>query len=385
MFHDRQTGWDVPTLRTAIRSQLPLFRALIRGPLLTMVGLLCLGLGMQSRADDFTDAQRAAREGRYADVVSILTKALANGELEDAARALAYSNRGIAYSLTKQYELAVGDLETAIEIDPDHALTQNHLGILVEHVDGDLAAARTWYEKAADSGYAAAMTNLAALLQNGRAGATDSERARSLLESAAEQGYPMAYLPLGQLLRRRGDSEAARAWFERAMAAGVAGGYYELGLLAQRAGDGDGAMAAYSAGASAGDADAQNELGYRYRSGRGVTKDFDAARRWLEAAASQGHVGASNRLAWLLATCPSQNVCDGERALGLARYVVDAQASPGHLDTLAAAYARVGDCERAEATVARALEKLPCGSNRYARYADRLRLYSNAQPYGLRD
>ena len=157
-----------------------------------MVGLLCLGLGMQSRADDFTDAQRAAREGRYADVVSILTKALANGELEDAARAVAYSNRGIAYGLTKQYELAVGDLETAIEIDPDHALTQNHLGILAEHVDGDLAAARTWYEKAADSGYAAAMTNLAALLQNGRAGATDSERARSLLESAAEQGYPMA-------------------------------------------------------------------------------------------------------------------------------------------------------------------------------------------------
>lgn len=346
------------------------------------IGLCLAGF---AAADDFADAQRAAGEGRYADVVSILTKALADGELEDAARAVAYSNRGIAYSLMKQYGLARQDLGYAIELNPDHTLTQNHLGILAEHVDRDLTAARGWYTKAADAEYPAAMTNLAAMLIEGAGGDADRTRARDLLESAAARDYSMAYVPLGDLLRREGDLAAAKSWFERAVAAGVASGHFEIGQLAQRAGNGDVAMLAYQAGARAGDADSQNELGYRYRRGRGVEQSFDTARRWLEAAAAQGHVGASNRLAWLLATCPSETICDGDRALGLAQYVVEAQASPGHLDTLAAAFARVGQFAQAERTVERVLQQLEPGSGRYARYADRLRLYSSEQPYSLTD
>ena len=244
--------------------------------------------------------------------------------------------------MIKQYGLARQDLGFAIELNPDHTLTQNHLGILAEHVDRDLVAAGRWYAKAAEAQYPAAMTNLAAMLMHGQGGDTDKTRARSLLESAAARDYEMAYVPLGQLQREAGNIASARGWFERAVEAGVAGGHYELGLLAQRSGDGD-------------------------------------------AATGQGHVGASNRLAWLLVTCPTETVCDGQRALGLAQYGVDAESSPGRLDTLAAAFARVGEYAQAEGTVKRVQQLLELGSGRYARYSDRLRLYSSEQPYRLWD
>ena len=73
-------------------------------------------------ADDFSGAQCASSEGRYADVLSILTKAPKDSELVKVALAVAYSDRTIGYRLTKQYRLALQDLECAIELNADHAL-----------------------------------------------------------------------------------------------------------------------------------------------------------------------------------------------------------------------------------------------------------------------
>ena len=67
-----------------------------------------------------------------------------------------------------------------------------------------------------------------------------------------------------------------------------------------------------------------------------------------------------NALAFALATLPDPALRDGERALRLAEAVV-AESEAGHpdyLDTLAAAYAEVGDFERAVAEERRALAQL---------------------------
>jgi tetratricopeptide (TPR) repeat protein len=54
-----------------------------------------------------------------------------------------------------------------------------------------------------------------------------------------------------------------------------------------------------------------------------------------------------NALARLLATAPDPEIRDGERALGIARRVFDASRSPQHAETVAMAYAELGDFEEA--------------------------------------
>jgi hypothetical protein len=84
------------------------------------------------------------------------------------------------------------DLLQAIELDPDHQLTINHLGIMSQHVDADYQAAAVWYRRAAATGYAASQSNLAMLFKEGLGVKRDFSKAFSLYEMSAAEGYVMA-------------------------------------------------------------------------------------------------------------------------------------------------------------------------------------------------
>jgi len=353
--------------------------------------LLIVAISRPAAADVFDDAQLAAQEGRYNDVVSILSAALESGELNPVDMVIAYSNRGIAYSLLKAYGLAKQDLRAAIEMDPDHSLTQNHLGILAEHVDGDLSAAARWYSKGAANKFPASQVNLGNLYLRGVGVQRNYREALSMYQQAAFQNYSLAYVPIGEMyqdaLGVKRNYEEALKWFRQAAESGVPAAHYHLGKAYER---GLGveknfltAVRHYETAAMQGHGEAQNALGYLYRRGSGVKQNFEEAMKWYRLAADQGVRQAMNRMAWLLATCPVDRFCDGPSAIELAQDSLGKNPSDGYLDTLAAAHARAGQFDEAIAVVEKILQMLPADSSKRNRYQRRLSIYQKGVPYQL--
>jgi tetratricopeptide (TPR) repeat protein len=99
--------------------------------------------------------------------------------------------------------------------------------------------------------------------------------------------------------------------------------------------------------------------------------------------ANPGDVGIANNLAWLLATCPDATYRSGPQALRLAEWACKATdyKSPPLLDSLAAAYAEVGQFEQAVRTIRLAIEIVRSSSQGSTQTLDaRLELYLAAKP-----
>ncbi len=338
------------------------------------------------RPPQFDAAQQAAADGDYRRVVEVLSEVLEDNSLDEAERVVGYANRGIAYSLLGAYGLAKADLLASVRLNPDHNLTLNHLGIIAQHVDDDVVMAQQWFERAAVNGFAAAEVNLAQLYLLDDSRLTSSPvKARQYLESAAGKGYLLAYVPLARLLQTsRADRVRALSLLREAFDAGVVDAGFQLGE-AHRLGrgvkqDDKAALDYYRSAAMQGHSGAQNVVGYFYRQGRVVTQDFDEAVTWYQLAADQGSVQAANRLAWLLATCPTPSVCNGPAALSLATSVVERERSASSLDSLAAAYARSGQYDEAIEVVESMLRDY---GEAAARYRSRLELYQQGVPFQL--
>ena len=361
-----------------------------------LVGLMLFAVGRpamsaQTGEVEFELAQAAAREGRYREVIEILSDLLLDPELGPAGQVVAYSNRGIAYSLLNAYGLAKQDLEAAHYIDPHHLLTLNHLGILAAQVDHDPTAAVNYFGLAASVGFAPSLVALADLLLKGQGVAKDEHRAFALYEQAAKANYSLAYNGLGEMLMHgtgtSRDAFQAIAWFKRAVSSGVVDANYQLGL-AYDAGTGVGidaaeAVAQYQVAAMQGHAGAQNALGYMYRRGRGVPQSYIKAAQWYRLAADQGEAAAQNRLAWLLAGCPVAQICNGEAAISWAQQAIQQALHPGYLDSLAAGYARTGEFEMAINTLQQALKTDGLSTSDRLSYERRLRLYQRGESYQL--
>jgi len=178
--------------------------------------------------------------------------------------------------------------------------------------------------------------------------------------------------------------------------------------------------------ANAGRDDAQYTLAMMYMSGRGVTRNHQLARQWLEKAATQGHAPAQNQLgllyltgsgvtmdcqtaafwfssvneksdvypqaqsnlAWVLATCPQDSARDGQRALAIMQQLMSDQRrqNPYLLDTLAAAFAETGQFEQAIVTQQQAITLLQQQSSsqlQQKRFAARLHTYQRNRAWRL--
>ena len=95
-------------------------------------------------------------------------------------------------------------------------------------------------------------------------------------------------------------------------------------------------------------------------------------------------VGAVDQLAWLLATCPESMVRDGPRAVLLAAQAVSAtdRKNGAYLDTLAAAYAELGQFPEAVRIQQEAVILLRAGEEKTTNaYASRLKLYEAGCPF----
>jgi len=88
-----------------------------------------------------------------------------------------------------------------------------------------------------------------------------------------------------------------------------------------------------------------------------------------------------NHVAWLRATCPQDDVRDGNEALQHARRACELtdHEEPGFVDTLAAAFAEVGRFEDAVKWQQKAVELV--GDDAKGEYESRLTLYRDGQPF----
>lgn len=162
--------------------------------------------------------------------------------------------------------------------------------------DGDLAKARTIWEKLATQGDGQAMNNLGVLYDQGKGADQDMGRALHWFAKAAEANNAAGMNNYGRMLDQgRGmeanPAEAAR-WFDLAARMGQPEAQYNLGFLYEhgRGVNKDDAAAAawYSRAAAQRQREALGRLGHFYRLGKGVAANQQRAVLLLYAAAMEG-------------------------------------------------------------------------------------------------
>jgi tetratricopeptide (TPR) repeat protein len=98
-------------------------------------------------------------------------------------------------------------------------------------------------------------------------------------------------------------------------------------------------------------------------------------------------IWAQNQLAWILATCPKEDYRNGKKALELAKRAISAEDNLLFYDTLAAAYAELGDFRRAVASQEEAIKRLKLqdsvSQDTLNAYNDRLNRYRAGLPWRI--
>ena len=197
-----------------------------------------------------------------------------------------------------------------------------------------------------------------------------------------------AALLLGQayrfFLNPAPDRERAIHWYDRAADGGLAEAQYQLAeILFEDSATQPRGLELLAAAAEQGHGAANTRLGVFFQLGTYVAKDHARAQHFYEVATGQGDLTARNNLAWLLATSPSANLRDGNRAVALAQPLAVLYESWGYLDTLAAAQAEAGDFDAALKTETKALAQAGPVASAEALHdlQHRLTLFQRDQPY----
>lgn len=186
--------------------------------------------------------------------------------------------------------------QAALEAHPDTTRFLYHLGRANHALDNYDDAAR-WFQKAANAGYAPAMSILGVFYTAGGGVPQDYELAVQWYRKAAAHGYSVAMYNLGVryadgLGVGGQDYDQAVKWFERAADKGHIGSMEGLAYLhlAGRGVPRDDVKAThwFRRAAENGRPDAMYNLGYAYDVGRGVAADGKQAAIWLARALKAG-------------------------------------------------------------------------------------------------
>jgi tetratricopeptide (TPR) repeat protein len=140
--------------------------------------------------------------------------------------------------------------------------------------------------------------------------------------------------------------------------------------------------------AESGNIDAQGSLGFKYLHGLDVAQDFEAAEKWLKKAAETNRMTAERSLAELYATCRDTKFQNGPKAVEYAERAFSHAYNGAWdcIDTLAVAYARNGNFEKAIEAQNRALQIVERGTPiendpRIPEFKRKLNLYEQRKPY----
>jgi hypothetical protein len=190
-----------------------------------------------------------------------------------------------------------------------NAFAQARLGdVLTTGIDGvqiDVAAAATWYERAASQGHTGATLALTSMRMAAGAGTAEMSEIFRLWLQGAERGDATAQRMVGEFYLRGTGVESSMAEAERWLgAAAEQGNAAAMTLLAasilqdsERTARLPEAIELLQRAAALGNADADYNLGVCLRRGLGVPRDVNAADRHYRSAAERKHVSAQLALA----------------------------------------------------------------------------------------
>ena len=299
---------------------------------------------------------------------------------------MAHNNLGVVLDKRGQLDEAISQFQAAIRLKADYAEAYYNLGNVLSRKH-QLDGAISQYQEALRlrANYAEAHNNLGfALGQKGRTGEAIGQY-REAIRLRPE--YAEAYDNLAKLLAGEGRLDEAVSCYraEIGLKPGAVDAEGNLGNVLAAQGRYAEADREYEAVLRLVPNSAQGHL--RYGQALAAEHRYGAAKGEYEQVLGlhPGHREASERLAWLLATCPEASLRDGKEAVELAEGVraPGGNESPQFLDTLGAAYAEAGEYDKAVETARRALE-LPAtkGDPSLAEgIQTRLKLYEAKTPY----
>jgi len=285
-----------------------------------------------------------------------------------------------------------------------HQLALGHL-IGAHGLPVDLDRSRRYFEMSVRQESTDALLDYGLLLVSGHRFEADAARGHTFIRRAADLGHPSARTLLIEELEAAGDELSlamADAWRQRMgvtlgrngvyiqdrnqYAAMVAAGY---AVLSEYFTDGIRVPADIDRAERYASMIPKGELGRmtglmasRYSSNFDLRANHKRARAVYENAFEQLDGQGINNYAWLLATSPDAEVRDGETAVKLMEELLATERrNPAWVDTLAAAYAEIGNFDKAVEIQDEALTGFEQGTDIYERAADRRDSYAEGQAW----
>ena len=290
--------------------------------------------------------------------LSYCTRAIESGRLSRAELAMTHNNRGAIHHNLRQVDAALADYDRALALNSRLSISYLNRGT-IRLGRGDRHGAFEDFNaaiKAAPRDSRGYVNRSGLYIQSKQydAALKDLNRALKLNREDA-----VAYTNRAVVHQKQGDLDRAYADSKKAIAYGI-----------------DDMIAGGMVGATI----------YNLRAEINITRG-----RYKQALASFDHAlrlrddlpGIHNSRAWLLATAPRAELCNGQKAVRSAKIAVKLADSPEYRDTLAAAYAEAGAFDKAIAEEQRAIEMLrEAGETKHlTAFQEALNKYRQGQPH----